>query len=201
MSTRPEQDPESKTEQLEAFVPAYKSPEVALKTPEQIQAESADSRAEVANKLNAEFPQSGVDKLLGRDMPHTEVSIAQGLAEEENKVFDAEKSASEKAEADAAAEKARVEQETEQARLEKEKQAQSDQERAETQAEETEHQRQKEQLRKSLTRPSQIWVAMGQHVNNPDYLNESQIKAQLEQFDSDWLAKQHQQRLEKAGLV
>lgn len=200
MSNSPEQNPqESTVDKAEAFEPAYKPPEDEPKTTEQLRDEEVAMRTEVLNEVNAINPQSWIERKLGKNIPQTEVSLSHGLALTENEAFDAEKAASEKQEADAAAEQARVEQEQEQERLEKERQAKDDQEKAEMQVAFDEHWKQRGELRKRLTEPDHLWVGAGLHINNPDYLNESQIDAQLNQFDRDWEAEQSQQRREKAA--
>ena len=187
MSDTPEQA--TAADKAEAFEPAYKPAEDEPKTVEQLRDENVAMRTDVVNEINANNPRSIVDKLLGENKPQTEVGLAQTLAIEDNRAFDAEKAASEKAEADAATEQARVEQEQEAERLEKERQAKDEQEKAEMQAEFDEHWKQRDELRKRLTRPSQIWTGPGQHYNNPDFLNESQIGCEsiCDSFKKSWL--------------
>lgn len=200
MRNSPEQGPqESTVDKDEAFEPAYKPPEDEPKTTEQLRDEEVAMRTGVVNEINAVNPRSMIDKLLGENKPQTEVGLAQTLAIEDNRAFDTEKAASEKTEADAATEQARVEQEQEQERLEKERLAKDAQEKAEMQAAFDEHWKQRDELHKRLTKPSQIWIGVGKHVNNPDFLSESQIDTELKQFDSDWEAEQSQQRQAKAA--
>ena len=200
MSDSPEHDPqESTVDKAEAFEPAYKPAEVEPKSVEQLRDEEVAMRTDVVNEINANNPRSLVDKSTGGNKPMTEVGLAHELALTDNTAFDAEKAATEKAETDAATEQARVEQEQETARLEKERQAKSDAEKAEMQAALEEHWKQRDELAKRLTKPSQIWIGVGQHVNNPDFLNESQIDAQLQQFDSDWETERAQQRQANAA--
>jgi hypothetical protein len=213
MSNGPEQDPT--VEKKEAFVPAFKPEEAEPKTDEEIRSEYVGERTaraadwteknnQLTDQLNAERPPRGiVDKLTGRNTPYeyqaplTERDIAEVDANADNEAFDAEKVANEKAEADATAEQARAEQE----RLEKERQATSEKERAEIEAAVNEHMKQKAELRKRLTRPSQIWTGPGRHYNNPDFLTESQIGEQLKEFDADWEAKLSQERRERAAAA
>jgi hypothetical protein len=108
MSNGPEQDPT--TEKKEAFIPAYKPPEVEPKTAEEIRAEYVAKRTayaeratrddqEIVDQLNAEKPpRSFMDKLRGLNKPYeatpvTERDIAEGEAMLENEAFDAEKAA------------------------------------------------------------------------------------------------------------
>lgn len=122
MSTGPEQDPT--TDKKEAFVPAYKAPEGAPKTDEELRAEYVANRTKTAERwteasredvdqINAENPRSFVEKLTRRNKPveafkYTERDIAELDAIHDNEALEAEKAASEKAKADAAVEKEAV---------------------------------------------------------------------------------------------